>query len=704
VTVNLYDGTSTLIDTTTTDANGLYLFENLTPGDYYVDFIPPAGYLISPQDQGADDAVDSDANTATGQTETTTLSPGENDLNWDAGLYQLASLGDYVWNDLDGDGIQDGGETGIESVTVNLYDGTNTLIDTTTTDANGLYLFENLTPGDYYVEFVPPAGFAISPQDQGANDAVDSDANSATGQTATTTLTAGENDLSWDAGLYQMGIIGIAKRVIGSPVFVSVGTWDVTFEILVKNYANVALSALQVTDNMSATFPLPTTFTVRSVSSAAFSENWSSPAQPADYNGNGNNNLLTGDDTLAIGGQGTITVVVRIVPASAGPFMNTAVASGQPPSGPPRVSDVSSDGTDPDNTINCSTSDVCVNEDGNPTNNTKPTPVTFGSHLFDPPFGVKVVNASGLPELAWTMVWINATNIVSVNAAVNDEIPVGTTYVPGSLSCTGASSQTTTTNCTFEVPGITPRGRVIWSGVIGPDFGATDAASADNELNISFRVTVNPGIRSVQNEASIDSDLNGDGDTIDAGEIHVATASASWPSNPEDPTILPGTGFAPERVTALPPQTVLYSDLGNLWLEIPRLGVQMPIVGIPVTDGEWDVSWLGNQAGWLNGTAFPTWAGNSVITGHVFDAFGKAGPFVHLNWLWYGDKVIVHAWGAQYVYEVRQVKQVAPGEVSSVLKHEELPWVTLVTCRGYDETSDSYKYRVVVRAVLVEVK
>jgi LPXTG-site transpeptidase (sortase) family protein len=127
-------------------------------------------------------------------------------------------------------------------------------------------------------------------------------------------------------------------------------------------------------------------------------------------------------------------------------------------------------------------------------------------------------------------------------------------------------------------------------------------------------------------------------------------------------------------------------------------------VGIPLTNGKWDVSWLGDQAGWLNGTAFPTWAGNSVLTGHVFDAYGQPGPFVHLNWLWYGDKVIVHAWGGQYVYEVRQVTQVTPDAISSVIKHEDLTWLTLVTCRGYDQASNSYKYRVAVRAILVEVK
>ena len=177
--------------------------------------------------------------------------------------------------------------------------------------------------------------------------------------------------------------------------------------------------------------------------------------------------------------------------------------------------------------------------------------------------------------------------------------------------------------------------------------------------------------------------------------------------SPHLPSTLPATGFAPGRVAALPiqPAAKAYNSLGDLWLEIPRLGVQIPIVGVPQSqDGTWDVSWLGNQAGWLNGTAFPTWKGNSVLTGHVYDAYGRPGPFMHLNSLWWGDKVIIHAGGTQYVYEVREVTQVSPEAISSAIKHEELPWLTLITCRGYDEASNSYRYRVVARAVLIEVK
>ncbi len=156
--------------------------------------------------------------------------------------------------------------------------------------------------------------------------------------------------------------------------------------------------------------------------------------------------------------------------------------------------------------------------------------------------------------------------------------------------------------------------------------------------------------------------------------------------------------------TLLHSQTTFYADLGDLWLEIPRLGVQMPIVGVPEANGKWDVSWLGSDAGWLNGSAYPTWNGNSVLTGHVYDAAGNPGPFARLNTLWWGDKVIVHISGAQYIYEVRSVQQSNPANSAAMMKHESLPWITLVTCRGYDVSSNSYLYRILVRAVLIEVR
>ena len=166
---------------------------------------------------------------------------------------------------------------------------------------------------------------------------------------------------------------------------------------------------------------------------------------------------------------------------------------------------------------------------------------------------------------------------------------------------------------------------------------------------------------------------------------------------------LPATGFAPNVVTKLlsQPNDLAYAST-DLVLEVPSLGIKMPIVGVPKKDGAWDVSWLGKQAGWLEGTAFPSWSGNSVLTGHVYDSNGLPGPFVNLSRLKYGDKVIIHAYGQKYVFEIRTNQVVAPNDTAA-FKHEEKAWLTLITCKEYDAKTNTYKQRVVVKAVLVSV-
>jgi len=52
-------------------------------------------------------------------------------------------IGNRVWEDTDGDGVQDPGEPGVSGVTVELQDAGGTLIASATTDANGNYIFSN---------------------------------------------------------------------------------------------------------------------------------------------------------------------------------------------------------------------------------------------------------------------------------------------------------------------------------------------------------------------------------------------------------------------------------------------------------------------------------------------------------------------------------------------------------------------------------
>jgi LPXTG-site transpeptidase (sortase) family protein len=168
---------------------------------------------------------------------------------------------------------------------------------------------------------------------------------------------------------------------------------------------------------------------------------------------------------------------------------------------------------------------------------------------------------------------------------------------------------------------------------------------------------------------------------------------------------LPATGFAPNRISELPiqPAEKTYDASGDLKLSIPKLKVSITLVGVPKTSDGWDLAWLWNQAGYLEGTAFPTRAGNSAVTAHVYLPNGKPGPFEKLGSLVYGDTVVVHAWGQKFTYAVQTSELVSPSD-ASVLRHEELPWLTLITCQGFDEASNSYRNRLAVRAVLVKVE
>ncbi len=302
---------------------------------------------------------------------------------------------------------------------------------------------------------------------------------------------------------------------------------------------------------------------------------------------------------------------------------------------------------------------------------------------FDPPQGIKVGLSEGWPVVEWRQVWLNP-NGVALNAQILDPLASGTAYITGSLSCE-AYGVSVTTRCDYDAA----NNQIIWEGTIGPDAGATGEEDATNKVVITFRVRV-----------YTDTEV---GNTATAYWTDVPTPTRSHARAMVKPPHLPKTGFAPGVITWLPSQTVTYRALGPLWLDIPRLGVQVPIVGVPRTAGGWDLTWLWDNVGWLEGTAFPTWIGNTVLTAHNYLPTGLPGPLAHLYELRWGDKVVIHAYGQRYIYEVRVVRLVEPND-TSVLSHKEYDWVTLITCEGYDEATNTYHWRLVVQAVLVKVE
>ncbi|MGF1677722.1 MAG: beta strand repeat-containing protein [Candidatus Methylacidiphilales bacterium] len=141
-----------VIATLTTGANGQYDFTNLFAGRYFVDVTDTGNVLANATLTGVAGITDPFL---------VTLAVAQDFNDADFGYRGSAAIGDFVWMDLNGDGVQDGTEPGIAGVTVNLFRDVNNngLVDigdvqiaTTTTSAAGAYAFTGLIAGNYLVQ------------------------------------------------------------------------------------------------------------------------------------------------------------------------------------------------------------------------------------------------------------------------------------------------------------------------------------------------------------------------------------------------------------------------------------------------------------------------------------------------------------------------------------------------------------------------
>lgn len=160
--------------TTTTNASGQYLFNNLCTGKYIVSIVTPDGY-----EQGTTTGTSSDPNNGSEydnngvaiyngtEIRTNNVNFSLNNPRVDFGLKGKLNLGNLVWMDQCNYGTKDNSETGVNGVTVYLYRDANadnlpdgSAIKTTTTNVNGIYNFGTLAPGKYIVGILLPTGYA----------------------------------------------------------------------------------------------------------------------------------------------------------------------------------------------------------------------------------------------------------------------------------------------------------------------------------------------------------------------------------------------------------------------------------------------------------------------------------------------------------------------------------------------------------------
>jgi CshA-type fibril repeat protein len=216
-------------------------------------------------------------------------------------------------------------------------------------------------------------------------------------------------------------------------------------------------------------------------------------------------------------------------------------------------------------------------------------------YIFDPPFGVKTVTATGQVGLAWTMVWINASSKVAKNAEVSDSIPVGTTYA-GNLSCVPHGDTETdapvASNCTFEpVSAAYPRGRVIWRGTMAADGNGATVQTAQHSLEIKFDVTLNnPTVQqTINNQGTLtyDVEVTNNQGTTTVSTASVVTSNAGNNGNnvntdPTSVTIGGGGGVAPPKplpIPALSPAALILLILSMMLIAFNELRIRERLRG-----------------------------------------------------------------------------------------------------------------------------
>jgi len=212
VTVELLDSMDTVISVCKTAADGTYSFDQLRSGSYALRFTLPEEMLLTDYHVGVAGASCVPVVPGnTGETKPFELAMGEKKADMNVGGIVPGRIGETIWLDSNGNGLQDYKEPLLPGVTVTLLkvesNGQMTESAQTTSDEYGYYWFESLRPGTYVLSMEQKDGCTLTFSFGEPLEEIDSDVDPETGVSAPIQLQSGQTIRNADIGFTECTIL-----------------------------------------------------------------------------------------------------------------------------------------------------------------------------------------------------------------------------------------------------------------------------------------------------------------------------------------------------------------------------------------------------------------------------------------------------------------------------------------------------------------
>jgi uncharacterized repeat protein (TIGR01451 family) len=449
----------------------------------------------------------------------------------------------------------------------------------------------NITQTDINAGIVNNQGLTegTSPLGVDVNDLSDSSNMTDPNETGTPSDPLGDDPTG--TALPQLPVLGIAKTITSGPINNNDGSYNITYRILLENMGNVTLNNVQAIDYLSTTFASAVSYTVVTTSSTDFVIN-------SSYDGSTDANVLMGTDVLVVGASGTVDVTVQVVPgAFLGIYNNSATGLGISPLNA-LVSDVSQNGTDvdPDN-------------DGNPGNNSQPTPVSFTEN---PGIGIAkqltngpVNNNDGTYNIEYTLRVANTGDVPLHNFQVVEDL--GSVFSPAIFQVNSVTSPNFTLNPLFDgmsdVNLIDNNQTLIYAetGIIVINLTITPGTNLGPYNNTANAQGISPA--SVYTDDDSDSGTNATDDVLTGGDN--PGQPGDTPGGTDDPTPVIFTENPVIGVSKLfsdgPHNNGDQSYTLEFSLNVENLG-DVPLNNVQVTD-DLDATFIGATSYIVNGVS-----------------------------------------------------------------------------------------------------